>query len=239
MRKYWLAAALILMSGFIVSQSLAATFIISTSDSPITPGMDNQGWWGTTPNTPSNDNYATGNETDLSNFVKTRSYFSFDLAGVFGTVTSATLEVRRYVTDAGAILSLYDVSTSASALAQRGPANAAIYADLGSGVSYGSFTAGAGNTFDIMSFALNASALTDINAALGLYFSIGGSASGGLFFGGSNSEPGNGGPGYTQQLVLTTAAAVVPVPGAVPLFATGLAGLVWLARRKKKTAAGA
>jgi hypothetical protein len=43
---------------------------------------------------------------------------------------------------------------------------------------------------------------------------------------------------YTNELNSFSAAAV-PVPAALPLFATGLAGLGWLARRRKKQTAAA
>ena len=113
----------------------AVPITVSTSDNQISPGVDNQGWWGTGVNTnPTNDNYISFEPTH-------RSYFSFDLGGITGTVISAVLEVRRYSTNEGATLQLFDVSTSATALAQRQILDSAIFNDLGSGTSYGSFVA--------------------------------------------------------------------------------------------------
>jgi hypothetical protein len=44
-------------------------------------------------------------------------------------------------------------------------------------------------------------------------------------------------PGYQVVVNFDNPATVVPVPAALPLFATGLAGLGWLARRRRKQAA--
>jgi hypothetical protein len=220
---------------FFVSQSLAATVIISTSDSPVSAGRDNQGFWrdAAANANPTNDNYIAGFIVGLGDF---RSYFSFDLSGVTGTVVSATLQLRRYDTDPGATLNLFDVNTSASALAQRQVIDNAIYGDLGSGVSYGSFTAGSGNSLDVMSFALNAAARGDINAALGAFFSIGATSTGGVHFSHSNDEPGNSSSNFTQQLVLETEPSLTatPLPAALPLFATGLGVMGLLGWRRKR-----
>ena len=210
----------------------ASIITISTSDNLVRPGMDNQGWWGNNfgNNNPTNDNYITREPTY-------RSYYSFLLGGITDPVISAELQLRRYGTNAGSTLSLFDVSTSATDLSQRLIVDNAIYSDLGSGVSYGSFLAGAGVSLDIMSFSLNVAALADINSSIGSYFSIGATSTGGTHFSSSGGEPGNTpNTNFIQQLVLETRVVEqVPEPATLALFGIGLAGLGF-ARKKRKSA---
>lgn len=227
------AKAFTLISLACAMSAQAAPIIVNTSDSPLQAGADNQGWWSnrTTNNNPSNDNYITRDD-DM------RSFFSFDMSAISGVVTSATFEVRRYTSTPGVTLNLFDVSTSAASLitTRLGISNLGIFNDLGSGNSYGSFVVAGGASTDVLSFVLNTAALTDINASLGLgYFSIGGMAQGGFIFSSSGLEPGNGGPGFIQRLVLNVEPAViaaVPEPGTLPLLGLAAIGLLALRRRK-------
>ncbi len=228
--------ALCSLGGISLANALPIT--VTTSDNQIQAGVDNQGWWSNVVvnNNPTNDNYITGNSSD--NF---RSFFSFDLSSISGTVTSATFEVRRYLQSGAVTLSLFDVTTPAATLitTRNGVSSPSIFADLGSGTSYGSFAVATGVSTDILSFALNAAAISDINTHIGVnYFSIGGAVlNGGTIFSSSNDEPGGSfgsGANSVQRLVLNVGqVSAVPEPATLALFVAGLLGLGTMRRRHK------
>ncbi|MEM9342474.1 MAG: VPLPA-CTERM sorting domain-containing protein [Pseudomonadota bacterium] len=214
----------------------AATFTIGTDEGLVSPGRDNQGWWNDTfgNSNSNNDNYIVGMSSGGSEY---RNYFTFDLSGLVGQViTSIELQVRRYGQTSAGNYTLWDVDTSAADLAQRNTLDTSIFNDLGSGDSYGStFVATGGSTNDVISFTLSGDAIADANAAIGGYFSVGGTFDGsGLLFTGSSSEPGNFGSGFTQQLVIET--TPVPLPAGGLLLLTGLGGVAALKHRKKRAA---
>ena len=104
-----------------------------------------------------------------------RSYHSFDLSGLNGTITSATLRIWA---DQGAYDStassetaeLFDVSTSESVLSNPDSdltAAAAVFDDLGTGSSYGVFVTTAADDGSYIDVTLNAAALLDLNSAVG------------------------------------------------------------------------
>ena len=223
---------IIIVAGILAGAGSAAgeILIFDTSDSQFDTGVDNQGYWSDTlSNYDENDNYSLGINfsEDLS-----RNFFTFDLSSLALTVTSATLELTRfnYLSSAESeTFGLFDVSIDAVTLNNNVGTSASIYDDLGSGVSYGEFDIlSDGLSTDILSFNLNDAALTDINAAKGGWFSIGGAL---LSFGspvGSGTEAlfGSSQDGGVQRLVLE----VVPEPTTFVLL--GLGGL--LVRRCSK-----
>jgi hypothetical protein len=85
-----------------------------------------------------------------------------------------TLRLTRNGQFGQPIYTLYDVSTPAAALNLSGGPDAAIFNDLGSGITFGSFPVAPGNAADVFSFPLNAAGVSGYNAALGGFFSIGG-----------------------------------------------------------------
>lgn len=151
----------------------------STAVNELTPGSYNQGAWSSIDsNLTTSDNYFTGKQGGSIY----RGYFSFDLSG--GTnrcePLSAYLTVPRghYFTQPSTALTLglFDVSTPASTLAQRSNTpNAATYADLGSGASYGGYllstSAGASFTLNLNQAGLDAIGLA--RASHAPWFSIG------------------------------------------------------------------
>ena len=166
----------------------ADVIVFNTSDRPFTSGSDNQGWWSATlQNVDANDNYFTGQTAGAGPAAAvTRSFFTFDLSSLrLGKqmLVSATLELARYGwpfgPDPRETVEFFDVSTAADVLNHNTGSSHAIFNDLGSGTSYGSFVVpeydGSGLLqFVPLSFALADSALLDIRAAAGGFSQSGG-----------------------------------------------------------------
>jgi hypothetical protein len=176
------------------------TQTLTTSQSEFDPGTRNQGWWSATfDNQSSNDNYFVGSSSGN----RLRNFFSFDLSSAC-QASSVTLQLTRFDQTATLTYSLFDVSTAASTLNANNGVSQAIFEDLGSGTSFGSFSVAVGARTDVLSFPLNAAGVAAFNAARGGFFSIGGQTAGEVarfqaFLYGS-SGPAAGG---TQQLVVT------------------------------------
>ena len=169
--------------------------MLSTGDS-LFGRFKNQGWWSATAeNEDDNDNFLVGQlvrdavgilggETGMYN-----NFFTFDISRLAASVENATLELRRHwgFSDSGALTHdyhLYDVTTAPDVLNMNVGASAAIFDDLGSGVSYGSHTISvAGDTSEILMLDLNANAIADLNTAIAnrdSWFSVGGTLTPGI-----------------------------------------------------------
>ncbi|BAZ50329.1 YD repeat protein [Nostoc sp. NIES-4103] len=162
----------------------AITSNFDTSDSQIRPGIDNQASFtddnqginfGNT-----NGDYAVGEGfrtfSNLPVGPLFRSAVSFNLSSLSSQVTSAKLQLQKNRTSGDPIetLELFEVTTDANTLYTSSYVSPAIYEDLGTGRSYGTFdVATGGNTNEILEFELNAAAIAAINAASGDFFSIG------------------------------------------------------------------
>ena len=128
-------------------------------------------------------NYQAGfdgfNNNPLS---EVRNYFAFDLSGLTGAITSATLVIPSnpfgigYNNTSGSASITYtnwDVSTSVDDVVD-GTNGLSTFADLGSGEKFGSALVHQGDL--VTTVTLDAAALDDIFAAEGGQFAIGGSA---------------------------------------------------------------
>lgn len=173
-----------------------------------------------------NRNYIAGKCSDCAGNYYYRNFFTFDLNGIVGQITSAILRV-----DAGFVYSpgtydLYDVSTAVSLLTSDTSDRTDIYADLGSGRTYGTTDIARTQSYTAIDIILNAAALEDLNAANGV-FAIGGAYTGPRFhaFGASQNSP-------VPQLLAETAAVPEPLP--LSLIGLGLAALSFTRRNKKR-----
>lgn len=244
----------------------ADTIVFSTSDPTVLQFASqggavreaNQGTWGPTTNlgvgfsAPENRIDVGIAEVFSGVNSELRSFFSFDLSTLAATLATAneiligaTLEITGFHSanqggfngfESAETLGIFDVSTDASTLNENVGQSDAIYADLGSGASYGTFAV---NGFDGnspapapaggFSVVLNAAALSDLaphaeGTATSDYFSAGLSLLTADLAGGPDellvfTETGTSGT-PRGRLVLET--LFVPEPGSLALLALGL-----------------
>ena len=197
----------------------------------ITITAGNSGWFAANGfHNGANQNYLAGD------FGSYRNFFTFDLSGVSGTITGATLRLfnpaDRFAVDPGTY-TLYDVLTPASALGltyAATPEGLAIFEDLGSGTVFGTLDVSSAPGGTVISINLNAAALAALNSAGNGVFAIGGAV-----LGGDGRIFADTGSGSTRELVLQTSApAAVPEPLTLVMFGTGLAGVAALRRRARQ-----
>jgi len=166
------------------------------------------------------------------------TYFAFDLSGVSGTVTGARLTIfgnngSFSLSAPGTVTySIYDVTTNIAALTGH-TAGPAAFTDLGSGTVFGSTSITATSTFGAMP-----QLEIDLSGGLSNFAS----ALGGLLaLGGGSNLTGNQGLLWISSFrnpaaQLTLDVNPVPLPAALPLFATVLGGsglIAWRRRRKQ------
>ena len=179
-----------------------------------------------------------GTNTGIDEF---RNFFVFDLSGVTGPITVATLRLHNtdgttqfpnnvgFFSDTGSETYLVSEVSTAIASLLAGTGGMAAFGDLGSGTSYGSFTATSAANGTFVEIALNSAAIAALNQASGL-FAFGGSIT--TLNGFPDEETlfafSDSGLLSDTQLELT----VVPEPSAVLLLAAGIALLGALRTRR-------
>ena len=169
-------------------------------------------------------------------YTEWRNWFAFNLGAISGTVTGAVLQLNAGTYDSPDPLENYDLHQVTTAVNLLGStfSNGAIFTDLGDGAVYGThlFNAGQNNTTQFI--ALDAAAISDIQADLGHAFALGG-----LFTTLSSNNGVNERAMFGTQadvvLVLTgnnLQGVPVPEPASFGLVAAGLLSLVRRRRRQ-------
>jgi len=181
------------------------------------------------------------------------NFFVFDLTGRTTPVTAASLKLYiplDALSGPGAIgyqspfpsdvYALFDVSTPLSTL--QGSVNStSAFADLGSGISYGSRTVTGPDIATQITIDLNAAGLAAVNANLGGFFVVGGAVTSldrtqsmdQIVFAFSHNYTGTGLNDGNTQLQLSPDGPVIPAPPAVFLIAAALPVLGVLRLRRK------
>jgi hypothetical protein len=147
-------------------------YAIGSDPTRTNPVIDasNRGWWRNEGFHDQNDNSTIVGRISSSLY---RSYFSFDLSGVTGSVTSAVLriEVVDYTSiEPSETIRIYDVSTNAATLEASAPNRTDIYNDIGSGTLYGSYILTLADKETIIQTQLER---VNLNTYLGSHFSVG------------------------------------------------------------------
>lgn len=162
------------MKAWLIACTLAV-FPFPAVSSPVTVNATDSGWYSEFGfHDASNTNYITG----FTGSQVTRSFFVFDLSSISGLIVSATLRLPNFQSlspDATETFAMFDVSTALATLTAGGSGLTGIFADLGTGTSYGSGPTPGGVTLGTtQDFGLNADGLAALNAALGGQVALGG-----------------------------------------------------------------
>lgn len=179
----------------IVQLSVAAIALMaatSASADPVVFAVSNNAGWSLTINGQNFASVDTGwirsdgqHTAAISNFlVGTSGGFNynnfavFDLSGFAGTVTSASMTINSFTVRGASTFTLNDVSASYAALDATRPAGdvtgQALFADLGSGLAFGSRGYVDADTNMVRTITLNEAGLSAIQAATSGQLQIGG-----------------------------------------------------------------
>ena len=240
-----------------IGAALAATAVLASWPAPAGATALNtidRGWYVDTDSfqrhdyhEPGNDNYITG-QVGRSDY---HDFFTFDLTGVTGTITNATLHLFEpsgtnfasggfVTTQASETFQVFTYGGNISTLDAGGQVPG-VYNGLVSGTLAGSVSVSAANGGTFVDISLNAAALAALNIGEGGLFAFGGDLLGvpdgqltqRTVFANSSVDD-VGAPDGNTQLILTTSSST-PIPGALPLFVSGLGAFGFLGWRRKKT----
>jgi hypothetical protein len=199
---------------------------------------------------PGNDNYITG-QIGRSDY---HDFFTFDLTGVTGTITSATLHLFELsgtgfasggfvTTQASETFQAFIYTGNVSTLSVGGSVPGT-YNGLVSGTLAGSVSISAANGGTFVDVSLNAAAIAALTSGEGGLFAFGGDLLGvpdgqltqRTVFANSSVDDVGAPDGNTQLILTTTSSSATPVPGALLLFVSGLGAFGFLGWRRKKKA---
>jgi hypothetical protein len=129
----------------------------------------------------SNSNFFVGHiSDDVPNRGEFNNFFTFDLSGISGTITTASLNLYTYEAAGSSInYQLFDITSPLSDVHAAGT-NASVYNDLMTGISYGSFIYNSSDSNQFHSILLNSDGILALNSAIGGEFGIGGAIMGGI-----------------------------------------------------------
>ncbi len=154
---------------------------ITTSSGDFFVPISDSGWWdGLFFHDDTNKNYFAGHATSIADQGEHNNYFTFDLSGISGTITTASFNLFTYTVAGSSVdYQLFDVTSPLSEVHATGT-NASVYDDLMTGVSYGSFIYNSSDSGQFRSILLNTDGISALNSAIGGEFGIGGAVTGGI-----------------------------------------------------------
>jgi len=140
---------------------------LGTGPSLTVDAADSEWWDSTGSHDASNPNYLVGTSVGT----QYRDFFVFDLSAVSLPIIGAQLRLSAALGLGGPgpteTYTVFDVTTPIPALEVSGSGQTGIFADLGTGASFGTTTVSKADSGGIVSITLNAAALASLNASSG------------------------------------------------------------------------